>query len=152
MTTKYANIDLVAVAWLKSLLNQTGDIGTELPGPETWTDTTFVQVTTPVGGSSDIYTPQRHPVIGVKCWAKPATTSKRPPWRPANNLAEAIRAGCLGHYQTPLAVALGAGYPSVLVHCAYPLSDPKRLGGDDSSYACFQLDVQLHWTATARPL
>lgn len=152
MTTKYANNDLVAVAFLQAILNQSGGVGTELPAdPASWATTGFVQVLSGVGGTDDIYTPQRHPVIGIKCWAqKPG--DRRPQWQMANNLAEAIRAGCLGHYTNPVGVGLPAGYPTVLVHAAYPLSVPRRVLGDDSAYAGYQFDLQMHWKATAMPL
>lgn len=147
MTLKHANNDLVAVGFLKAILDQTGGVGLDLPGDASWADTGFVQVTAVVGGSSDIYTPQRHPVVGVKCWAQ-KQASKRPPWQQANNLAETIRAGCQGRYHSPVVPVLPAGYPPVLVHDAYALSDPRRVLGDDSSYAGYQFDLQLHWTPT----
>lgn len=150
-TIKYANNDLVCVGFLKAILNQTGGVGLDLPGDTSWAATGFVQVLTGVGGTSDIYTPQRHPVIGVKCWAqKPG--GRKPPWEQANNLAETIRAACQGRYHTPVGVGLPAGYPPVLVHDAYALTDPRRVLGDDSSYAGFQFDLQLHWTPTGRAL
>lgn len=145
MTVKYANNDLVSVAFLKAILGQTGGIGLDLPGDDSWADTGFVQVLTGVGGTSDIFTPQRHPVIGIKCWAQ-KTGGRRLPWEQANNLAETVRAACRGRYHTPVAVTLAAGYPPVLVHDAYALTDPRRILGDDSSYAGFQFDLQLHWT------
>lgn len=156
MTTKYANTDLVAVSFIKSLLNQTGGVGTELPGrtqgqPESWASTGFVQVTSGVGGSSDIYTPQKSPVVGVKCWAV-APGNRRVPWQMANNLAETIRNACYGAYRNPVAVALPTGYPSVLVQAAYLLTEPRRLPGDDSNYACYQFNLQLHWKATEAAL
>jgi hypothetical protein len=150
--TKYANNDVVAVAFLKTILGQSGGVGTELPAkvqgqPETWKDTGFVQVTV-VGGSSSIYNQQKAPVMGLKCWAV-TPDSRRPPWQEANNLAETIRAKCFGRYTNPVFVALPTGYPGALVHDAHFVTDPIRVEGDDSAYACYLAHLQMYWKATS---
>lgn len=145
MTTLFANNDLVTVAFLKAALGVAGGVGLELPGDTSWTDTGFIQVTTVVGGTSDIYTPQRHPVMGVKCWAQ-KVSGRRPPWQQANQLAEQIRAACRGRFASPVSPVLPTGYAPVLVHDAYALTDPRRVLGDDSAYAGYQFDLALHWT------
>lgn len=147
--TLYANTDLVAVSFIKAVLGWTGNVGADLPSPDAWDGQEFVQVTSGVGGTDSIYNPQMHPIVSVKCWARPATTSRRPPWAIANGRAEAIRAGCFAAYRDPVALTLPGGYPAIHVHAAYLLTTPRRLPGDDSSWACFQFNLQLHWKAAA---
>lgn len=144
--TQHANTDLVAVAFVKALLGWTGNVGTDLPDASKWDPDGFVQVTSGIGGSSSINVPMRSPVVSVKCWARATKNSRRPRWNQANLLAEAIRAGCFGAYREPLGVTLPAGYPAAAVRTAYLLTEPVRLPGDDSSYGCFQFNLQLHWT------
>lgn len=141
-----ANTDLVAVALIKAMLGWTGNVGTDLPDAASWDLDGFVQVTSGVGGSSSINVPMHSPVVSVKCWARAAGNSRRPRWNAANLLAETIRAACFAAYDSPIAVTLPAGYPGASVRAAYLLTEPRRLPGDDSSYGCFQFDMQLHWT------
>jgi hypothetical protein len=143
---QHANTDLVAVAFIKTILDWTGNVGADLPDAASWDPDGFVQVTSGIGGSSSIFVPMRSPVVSVKCWARAAANSRRPRWNQANKLAEAIRAGCFTAYREPVGVTLPAGYPGAAVRTAYLLTEPRRLPGDDSSYACFQFDMQLNWT------
>ena len=140
----YANSELVAVAFIKAVLGWNGDVGTDLPDVKSWTDGFFVKVNV-LGGSPDIYTPQEHPVLEVKCYARPATSGRRSPWPAASNLASAIRTGCFAVKSKPLTLRLPGGYPSAFVHSAYPLVTPRRLPNDDSSFAAYWFDLQLHW-------
>lgn len=140
----------VAVAFLKQLLGQTGGVGTRLPTkvdgqPESWADTGFVQVI-PLGGAPDPYALKYSPILSIKCWAV-APTSKQSPWARANVLAERIRVGCYQAYANPPVVQLGAAYPSCYVQTAYLLSEPVPALGDESSYAAYRFDMQMHWTA-----
>lgn len=142
----HANTDLVAVAFIKAILDWTGNVGADLPDAKAWDPDGFIQVTSGIGGSSSINVPMRSPVVSVKCWARAAENSRRPRWNQANRLAEAIRAGCFAAYDNPVSVSLAAGYPGAAIRTAYLLTEPRRLPGDDSSYACFQFDMQLNWT------
>lgn len=139
---------LVAVAFLRALLGQSGGVGTRLPAkvegkPESWADTGFVQITS-VGGNVDPYALHYSPVLGVRCWAV-APNSKQPPWNVANQLAERIRTACYAVRSAPPVVQLPPGYPTCYVQSAYLLSEPMPVQGDDSSYACYRFDLQLHW-------
>jgi len=145
-TVAHANTDLVAVAFIKSILGWTGNVGTDLPDAASWDPDGFVQVTSGIGGSSSINVPMNSPVVSVKCWARPQNNSRRPRWNQANRIATAIKAGCFAAYHVPVGVTLPAGYPAAAVRTAYLLTEPRRLPGDDSSYACFQFDMQLNWT------
>jgi hypothetical protein len=142
------NNELVLAAWIQAVLNQVGGVGSNLPSDETsWKDTGFVQIAV-VGGSSSPTMPVKSPVFGVKCTAV-APGSRRPPWDQANQLAERIRAGCFTAQQAPLEVTLPDGYEHAAVRSAFLLTEPRRLGGDDSAYARYQFDLQMHWSAVA---
>lgn len=142
------NSSLVAVAFLRGLLGQSGGVGTRLPAkvdgkPETWADTGFVQVT-PIGGSPDPYALHYSPVLSVRCWAV-APGSKQTPWNAANQLAERIRVGCYRVRSAPPVVQLGGSYPTCYVQSAYLLSEPTPVQADDSHYAIYRFDMQVHW-------
>jgi hypothetical protein len=148
--TLLANNDLVATGFLKAILGWTSNVGADLPDAASWSPDGFVQITSGIGGSSSVYVPRHSPVVSVKCWARNASASRRPPWPKANNTAEAIRAGCFTAYRRPVAVTLPAGYPGASVHSAYLLTEPMRLPNDDSAYACYQFNLQMHWTTGVR--
>lgn len=143
-TLTRANSELVAVGFLKNILDQSGGIGARLPGDtSTWAKTGFVKIAV-VGGSPNIYAPLRRPVIDVQAkWI--ALNSKQPPWYAANDLAERILAGCYGAYQRPVEAILPAGFERALVQSAYALTEARRIGGDDSNIATYQFDLQLNW-------
>ena len=145
-TVLYPNNDLVAVGFLRAVLGWESNVGTELPGDDSWIATGFVQATV-VGGSSNPNLQAKAPVISVKCWARNPGNSRRPPRNKANNLAETIRAGCFHAYQVPVTVTLPGGYPGAHVRSANLLGEPIYLRGDDSSFACYQFNLQIKWTA-----
>jgi len=145
-TVLYPNNDLVAVAFLKAVLGWEGNVGTELPGDESWVASGFVQATV-VCSTSNPNLVAKAPVISVKCWARNAGNSRRPPRDKANNLAETIRASCFHAYQVPVTVTLPGNYPDAHVRSAYLLGEPIYLPNDPSSFACYQFNLQLKWTA-----
>lgn len=140
--------ELVLEAWIQAVLGQVGGVGSKLPGDaSSWAKSGFVQIAV-VGGSSSPYMPVKSPVFGVKCTAV-APNGRRPPWDQANQLAERIRAACFTAQQLPVEVALPDGYQHAAVRSAYLLNEPRRFGGDDSAYARYVFDLQMHWTAVA---
>jgi len=143
-TVLHANSELVAVGFFKNILDQDGGIGARLPGDtSSWATTGFVKIAV-VGGSPNVYAPLRRPVIDVQAkWIAP--NSKQPPWYQANDLAERIIAGCYGAYQQPVEAILPAPYERAFVQSAYPLTEARRIGGDDSDIATFQFDLQINW-------
>lgn len=143
-TVRAANSELVAVGFLKNILDQGDGIGAKLPGDvSSWASTGFVQIAV-VGGSPDVYGPLRRPVIDVRAkWIAPA--SKQPPWYAANDLGERILAGCYAAYQNPVEAIMPAGFEKAFVQSAYALTEMRRMGGDDSNVATFQFDLQINW-------
>lgn len=144
-TLLHANSELVTAAFIQTVLGQSGGVGAKLPGDTTsWAATGFVQIAV-VGGSPGIYGPGlRRPVVDVQArWIAPA--SKQPPWGKAAALAERVIAGCFDAYAAPVEAVLPSGYERALVQSAYPLTEPRRIGGDDSDIATFQFDLQVNW-------
>lgn len=145
--TKYANTDLVVVAWLSQLpgLNS-GMVATSLPEDNTtWAASGFVAVKT-VGGTPNAYVPLREPVVTLDCYAAPAQGSAKAPWAQANNLAETVVKACyqLSSFNTTLVLG-PAGYPNARMLQARPLQEPRRVFGDRSFYAHYSFDLQTHW-------
>ena len=145
---KHANNDLVALGLIQAILDQRGGIGSRMPdggdGGKSWAQTGFVLVSI-VGGSPNVYARGlRRPVIDVQAkWI--ALASKQPPWSLANELAERIIAGCYRVNASPIQAILPAGYERAFVQSAYPLTEPRRIGGDPSSIATYQFDMQVNW-------
>ena len=147
--TLHANPELVATAWLKTIV---GDIvATTLPKPgpngeTTWADTGFVTLVN-LGGSPNIYVPLRDPAVGLTVWAV-NPDSQKPPWGKAANLAETIAAACQDHPNVPKqALALPGGYPAVQVKSAYVTGEPRRVPDDASSYARYDIPgLVIAWT------
>jgi hypothetical protein len=155
-TTNPPNSELVAVAWLGSITGlSSSQVATKLPtDTSAWSDDGFVTVGGGdgagggvIGGAPHRYLALRAPVVSVHCWAV-TPGSGRPPWGKAARLAELIVAGTYDETTMRRALTLPAGYASARVNEAYALTEPRRIPGDDASYAHFQLDLQLHWVAT----
>lgn len=142
--------ELVAIHWAKTLPGLPSDqIGTTLPSDNTtWAASGFVQVQT-AAGQPGVYLPYNAPVMQWTCWAHNPASGK-PPWGKANALAEALKAATYGpaHYG---GVATPAAFEDARVMEAHPLTEPRRVRGDDARYAAFTLDMQIFWTRTVTP-
>lgn len=143
-----ANTDLVSVAWLSSLPGLNSDmVATDLPENSNLSGATsaFVTVHT-VGGTPDMYVPERQPVIQIDAWGFPANSSSRkPPWGIANSVAEIIANACYNTANFNATLTLPTNYPTARVQQAHVVSEPRRIYGDKSFYARYQMDVQLYW-------
>lgn len=151
MTYAYhANTDLVAGLWLSSLpgLNP-GMTGAQVPekveenaslvtsGFATWLV---------VGGTPDMYVPERKPVLQIKTYGFPgASASRRPQWALANSIAENIVKACENTSNFNAKLTLPNGYPPARVQQAHALSEPRRLWGDRAYWAVYQFDLQIYW-------
>jgi len=144
-TTKYANTDLAAVAWIGSLPGLTPSmVATALPEDNTtWAASGFVVVKT-VGGAPQMYVPLRQPVVSVDCYATSGAGNKAP-WAQANNLAEAVVSACQAAASFGAVLPGPSGYPNMRVLQAHALQEPRRVFGDKSFYARYQFDLQLYW-------
>lgn len=153
------NSELVAVAWIGTVTGMpAGIVATRLPKDATsWEATGFVTIGGPgpdgaagsggiIGGSPDRYVQTRHPVVSVHFWATKVGSAK-PPWGDASRLAELVIDGCDDEDAMRRILTLPAGYGSARANEAYPLTEPRRIPGDGSGYAHFQMDLQLHWVA-----
>jgi len=143
--TLYATTELVTVAYLGVVLSAPSIVGLQLPGDQSsWAATGFVQVVAPHAGEPNQYEPIEAPVVAVRCWAV-APGGRRPPWNQAAQLAEKIRRLAFNEYTGAVTVMLPTGYEQAIVDTGSVLSHPARIGGDDSAFACYGLDVRLSW-------
>jgi hypothetical protein len=155
-TLQHATTDLVAVAWLGSLPGfSPAMVGSILPRPDAdgtigWASTGFVQATSGVGGTPEMYVPLASPVIQIDCWAA-QSGSDLPPYAKANALAEAIRWACLEESNFQGALTLRAGYAQARVKSAYLLTEPRRVYGDEADYGRYLINLAMHWTEVTVP-
>lgn len=141
-----ANSELVAVAWLTGATGITaGQVATTLPTDTTvWQDNGFVQVCPVVGGSPQLHYALREPVVQVDCYALTPGSGK-PPWGKAASLMELLIAATYDPARLQATLTLPAGYPQARVMTAHFQSEPRRMPGDDASYARYTADLALHW-------
>lgn len=148
--TYRANTDLVVGLWLSSLpgLNS-GMNGRQLPekAEENASLITSGFVTwRAVGGTPDMYIPERHPVLQINCYGFPvASSSRKPQWALANGLAENILAACQQLSSFNAKLALPTGYPPARVQQAHALTEPRPVYGDRAYWAVYQFDLQMYW-------
>lgn len=151
--TYHANTDLVTGLWLSSLpgLNS-GMNGRKLPerAEENASLQTSGFVTwKTVGGSPDIYVPERKPVLQVNCYGFPvSSSSRRPQYNIANGLAESIADACkVNNASTSFnaKLILPTGYPPARVQSAWLLTEPRPVFGDKAYWAIYQFDLQMVW-------
>jgi hypothetical protein len=144
--------ELVALAWLGTLPDLTTNmVDTTLPADQdTWAELGFVTLGADsggiIGGTPNKDMPLRAPVVSVHCWAV-APGSARPPWNKAAVLAEQVVAGTFDETTMRRILTLPAGYSAARLNEAYPLTEPRRIPGDQGGYAHYQLDLQMHWVA-----
>ena len=144
----YANSELAAGAWLATVPNlSASNVGTTLPKDvTTWQDVGFVQYSV-VGGTPQVDTGMRMPVIMCQCWGRYANSNK-PAWALANNLAESIYAAthneALSH--ATLAAPSNRAYPAIAIKEAVCVLEPQRVPDDPGDAARYRVNVQLFWT------
>lgn len=144
--TPQANTELVAVAWLSSADGiEAGQVATTLPSDAAaWEPNGFVHVVGAVGGAPQLYYALREPVVQVDCYAVNPSSGK-PPWGKAASLMELVVAATYDEAGLQRALTLRPGYPQARVLTAHFTSEPRRMPGDDSSFARYQADLALHW-------
>jgi hypothetical protein len=144
--TPKANTELVAVAWLSSAAGiEPGQVATTLPSDAAaWEANGFLHVVGAVGGSPQLYQALREPVVQVDCYAVNLNSGK-PPWGKAASLMELVVAATYDEAGLQRALTLRPGYPEARVLTAHLMSEPRRMPGDDSSYARYTADLVLHW-------
>jgi hypothetical protein len=145
----YPNAELVAAAWLRLALPGIG-VATTLPADVTPLRTDgFVRIAG-VGGSPDRYVPMSHPAVQVECWAAPASEgSSKPPWNRANQLAEKVKQATYDPALMGVRLDLSSvgDYSPARVHTVVALSEPTRVENDPGSFARYDVDLLLSWSA-----
>lgn len=148
MTTvvKRANSELVAVAWLRSADGiASAQVATSLPADvSTWAEDGFIQVCPVVGGTPQMYYALREPVVQLDVYAATPSSGK-PPWAKAASLAEQVVVATYDEAGMQRTLTLPAGFPQARVLTAHLTSEPRRVPGDDASYARYTTDLALHW-------
>jgi hypothetical protein len=144
--TARANSELVAVAWLQGADGmEPGQVATTLPSDASaWETHGFVQVCPVVGGSPQLHYALREPVVQVETYAVNVGSGK-PPWGKAASLMEQLVAATFDEDRMQRTLTLPAGYPQARVLTAHFISEPRRMPGDDASYARYVADLALHW-------
>jgi len=140
---------LVARGWLELATPEAVRVGDGLPkADDALRQVGFVRVAT-AGGSPSVENPMRHPVVAAECWvAPPKEGSQLTPWNAAARLAEwVIAATSTPQLQGRLVDLTGYGaYSPARVHTVVALTEPRRVEGDPSNYARFDLDLHFHWS------
>lgn len=146
--TYYPTAEQVGTAWVKTLDGvDATKVATALPGDaNVWASTGFVQLAV-VGGSPRIHSQMYSPVFQVDCWA--ANVAGKAPWGRAGSLAAAVVWGCY-HGPAPVLVNLGSEFHMGRVHAVIPLSEPRRIEGDEAGFARVQFDMALTWSLVPR--
>lgn len=149
-TLKLPTVELVAIAWAKSVLTGAGitlpPIVTKLPDVAGWVSTGAVQVVG-TGGGMVHDTNLRDSVVSFEGWAA-RPDSDKPPYGQANGLLEFLRDACYGDSRYPLALELepAATYKAVRVLSVVPVNaEPRRIPEPDASRAHFSQDLRLFW-------
>lgn len=141
-----ANSELVAVAWLQGADGiEPGQVATTLPtDPSAWEANGFIQVCPVVGGSPQLHYALREPVVQVDFYAVNLASGK-PPWGRAASLAETAMAATYDRARMQATLTLPSGFPQARVLTAHFVTEPRRIPGDDASYARYGADLALHW-------
>lgn len=146
MVFRYATADQVASVWLSSVVGvATGD---QLPSESTtWAASGFV-LCSDAGGSSNIYYELDAPVYMLDCWTCDPG-SPFPPWELARNIAETIRKETYRHQPRNLTLPFCDENARVLQ--SQVVGRVHRKWGDLGDYACYSVDVMLHWIPLPKP-
>jgi hypothetical protein len=142
----YPNAELVAVAWLRAHAGvDVASVATTVPDSSSWVGNQFVQATV-LSGSPIRDLPVYKPVVSVDAWAfRPG--SKKPPWNQASQILETARTATYTHLTGSTAIlAMPTGYMNARLLSVFPLSEPRRVPGDQSGYAHYSMDLQFDWT------
>jgi hypothetical protein len=151
MAIEFANGELVARAWLRSL--GLSNVNTTVPqNTASWSEDGFVQIAV-VGSSTHRETRLRGTVITATCWAvNPTlkdlladnTQSGKPPGGKAADLAEKIVDGTFDFRAADLDLGV-TGAPQARVIGCWLVSDPRRVPGDTAQYARYTVDIEIKW-------
>lgn len=141
--------ELVATSFIKSLnISTSSNFGVATTFPENLESIKdgFVQVQI-VGGSPNIYIPERNPLVQVDCYI-PSINSSRPAWGKAATLAEQIVQAIYALDGTTGKILDLGTYQDALVQSAYVAMEPRRIPGDPAGHARFSMDISLSWVTS----
>lgn len=138
----------IAVTWLGTVPGvPLGKVATTLPADTAaWATEGFLTVLS-VGGPGAVYVPVRSPVVQVDAWANNPDSSK-PPWGKAGHLIGAVIERTFTDTQ-PGEFLVMAGFRSVRLMSVFPMTEPRRIPDDESSFARYQLDLTFSYVLVA---
>lgn len=146
MTNQFAQVESVAIAWLKSL--GLTAVATELPEDSgSWWPTGFVQVEK-TGSVINPHLKLRNNVITCHIWAAREDRNKQnAPYGQANQIGELIVDACFdeNHQHANLVLPVNLGAIPVRVINVSLLQDPTKVPSDDAFMAHYVMDVQMTW-------
>ncbi|GAA3230694.1 hypothetical protein GCM10017691_23880 [Pseudonocardia petroleophila] len=139
------NTDVVTVAWLKTLSSLPPlAIATSLPGDvASWANTGFVQAMS-VGGTPGVHVPLQSPIVQIDCWAA-TPNSQKAPWGKAGALAEAVYLAAV-EFDRRFEPVLPGDFETARILSVYPISEPRKMTGDEAGFARYTLEIALAWT------
>lgn len=140
----YPNSELVTIGWIKTIPNvPSGQVATTVPAVDNqgFRDNGFIQVTA-VGGVPNQDTFMQNATMQIDVYAFNADSNKVP-WGKAYHLAMLIKEGLK---EAARVIETPVQYHDAYVHEVRVLVDPRRIMGDESSFARYSFDVQVHWT------
>lgn len=143
-----ANTDLVTVAWLKLATPLgIGQVATQLPPADVVRSLPhFCRVRTGIGSLTPADGLVRRPVVQIECWSAPDEGSQKVPWGPANDLAELVYSLRLDRdFMDRVVQLVPTDYGRARVHTVNML-EPRRIEGDPSGWARFDVDATVNWT------
>lgn len=142
----HANSELVTQAWIASLPGfNSGMVATTLPeNNAAWAASGFVTLKV-VGGSPEMYVPERKPVMELGFWWAPTPGSRKPQWAMANALAEQLVNLVYDESVFNAVLNLGPQYPTAQMQQAHWLQEPRRIYGTKDYRALYQGELWTVW-------
>lgn len=136
-----ADDEKVAVAWTKRLPGiDPSQVATNLPAQSPG----FVQIRSLVSRTADRdINAKRNGFVTYDLWA--VSTSSKPQWGAASQLAALCRAGMGEDQPFGQTLDLGAAYRPVRVQAVYAETEPRRVDGDVAGYARYTFDAFVDW-------
>lgn len=103
--------------------------------------------TASIDGGLDRYVPVHLPVVTAECWVAVAGESRRRARNLAGQLGARLVAATFDTELMGVVVDLPGDFRSARVHTVTALTDPELVDNEPSSWARYDVDLELLWTA-----
>lgn len=140
--------DEVAQAWLRLAVSGVR-VDEELPtvAEHAALATVGAVRTVTVDGGLDRYVPVHLPVVTAECWVAVVDGSRKRARGLAGQLGARLVAATFDPALMGVVVDLPGDYGSARVHTVTALTDPELVDNEPSSWARYDVDLELLWTA-----